>query len=128
VTAPDVPDPKLAKVVLINHHNNGMISQPVANIASSEVLDEDIPQNEDIHAPELMVKLTSKPVKLELAGQVFNAYETGLRHMMPLYLDINRDQKRLLSAVEPKSVSQREGNFLMKSLQFVDRVSGDLVI
>lgn len=72
-------------------------------------------------------KLTPMLAKIEVKDIVPNAYETGLRHMMPMYLDINRDPEPLLAVADPRSEDAGQETFLMRSLQFVDRVSGDLV-
>jgi hypothetical protein len=72
----------------------------------------------------LMVSKSGDDVKLPVI--IPNVYETGLRQMMPLYLDLNNRRKALLASLDRQ---KRSGNnsLLMKGLQFVDRFGGDLV-
>jgi hypothetical protein len=81
-----------------------------------------------IPVPEkVLTRMQPSALKEGLAIQVPNAYEAGLRHMMPMYLDINRNNPPMLAEQASQTVSKPEDNFLMKGIQFVDRVSGDLV-
>ncbi|WP_010662263.1 hypothetical protein [Marinilabilia salmonicolor] len=98
----------------------------------SEVISSEIDNNQEF-SPEMkgkevpMERMISNVLKEGLAVQVPNAYEAGLRHMMPMYLDINRNSEPMFAKQSSQSDSPSEGNFLMKGIQFVDRVSGDLV-
>jgi hypothetical protein len=69
-----------------------------------------------------------KPQKIELLPvEVPDAYELGLRHMMPLYLDnFNNSKARLADESYPKKEAG-DDNLLLRGLQFVDKVSGILV-
>ncbi len=76
--------------------------------------------------PTLLASKGIDDLKLHVTSP--NAYETGLRHMMPLYLDINNSRKRLLA--EETSQNRRgvrENGILVRGLQFVDKVSGELI-
>ncbi|RCW32025.1 hypothetical protein [Marinilabilia salmonicolor] len=109
--------------------NNGLdreeAQQTTATLGEPEI--ETIPVNA-IAVPEKdLTRLQPSALEEGLAIQVPNAYEAGLRHMMPMYLDINRNNPPILAEQASQTVSKPEGNFLMKGIQFVDRVSGDLV-
>ncbi len=67
----------------------------------------------------------SKNVRLPV--ELPNAYETGLRHMMPLYLDLNNERKQLFAFEDAENKKPQEDGLFIKGLRFVDKVSGDLV-
>lgn len=122
----DIPEPKLAKVNVSDFTNSLLETNSVNRSDLTKVEDEEkIESNSYIQEP--LVKLSSKGVKMDLAGSFPNAYEAGLRQMMPMYLDINRDDSRMITSVDVPKDSQLQGNILTRGLQFVDRVSGDLV-
>lgn len=114
------------------HVAEGRTGQEEYNRQQPEVILSAIENRQDFLAEKKgeevpMQRMISNVLKEGLAVQVPNAYETGLRHMMPMYLDINRDCEPMLAQQSPRYESPSENNFLMKGIQFVDRVSGDLV-
>ncbi|MGM0375963.1 MAG: hypothetical protein ACQEQ0_04255 [Bacteroidota bacterium] len=56
-----------------------------------------------------------------------NAYEAGLRHMMPLYLELNRDKQMLLAKEEKEESSPENKSLIVRGMQFMDKLGGDLV-
>lgn len=127
VISPEIPKTILAKIDPINELLNSSPDQSVYNDRSNEVLVKDEFILDMIPPEEPMEKLQPNFVQLTTAGRLPNAYEAGLRHMMPMYLDINRENDRLLASVAPKSARPVEETFIVKGLQFMDRVSGDLL-
>jgi hypothetical protein len=58
--------------------------------------------------------------------EVPNAYEEGLRHMMPLYLELNNQNERLLAHKQKDNRAEKE-SFFVKGMQLMDRLGGDQV-
>ncbi|WP_291856066.1 hypothetical protein [Marinilabilia sp.] len=126
ISDPDIPELKLAEVQSFDLSSHSSSIYSVDNRIYAKVKDEDgAEDSSSMQRP--MVKLSSNGIKMDLAGGIPNAYEAGLRQMMPLYLDINRKDGRLLTAADTPDGSQQSANILTRGLQFVDRVSGDLV-
>ncbi len=121
------PEINLVKIDLTDNAVNPSINQSDFNIVSNEVIDGDKFDPYISSPEEPLEKLQPGAIRIEMAGVLPNAYEEGLRHMMPIYLDINRYNERMLASAEPRNVKSDGRTFLIKGLQFVDRVSGDLV-
>jgi len=63
-----------------------------------------------------------------LPENIPNAYETGLRHMMPMYLDIHNNRRLLAAQLLDNPVAKENGEgIFLKGLQFFDKVGGDLI-
>lgn len=77
--------------------------------------------------PEMTLLASAGTGTFSLPVEIPSAYETGLRHMMPQYLDIHNRQQALMTTVEQKSANKNENSLFVKGLKFVDKVSGDLV-
>jgi hypothetical protein len=128
LSAPNIPEPKLAKVNISDLANGSLETNSVNKRHFVKAEDEYMMEsNSNSFIQEPMVKLSSKGVEMDLAGSFPNAYEAGLRQMMPMYLDINRDKNRMITSVDSPKDSKAQINILTRGLQLVDRVSGDLV-
>ena len=87
-----------------------------------------LPQTEEsVSSTEWTMLASRTSVSVSLPVQMPSAYETGLRHMMPQYLDLHNRQERLMAALQQKGPHKNDNSFLVKGLKFVDKVSGDLV-
>jgi len=74
-----------------------------------------------------MVPLPSRGFDQTLFVSVPNVYEAGLRHMMPMYLDLNREKQNFIAENREPASPEETNSILVRGIQFVDKVSGDLV-
>ncbi|PWD99718.1 hypothetical protein [Marinilabilia rubra] len=77
--------------------------------------------------PEMTLLASRASLTITLPVDMPSAYEAGLRHMMPQYLDIHNRQQALLANQNQKRSPQNDNSLFVKGLKFVDKVSGDLV-
>ena len=75
---------------------------------------------------EVEIPLIANNKNILLPVDIPNAYETGLRHMMPLYLDINNNSSFLVNGGE-NDIKEREESFLVRGLQFFDKVGANII-
>ncbi|MGQ1889503.1 hypothetical protein ACT29H_03585 [Thermophagus sp. OGC60D27] len=63
----------------------------------------------------------------EFVVNIPNAYEAGLRHMMPMYLDIHNNRLVLMAQTDNPVDKQNDEGILFKGLQLFDKVGGKLI-
>lgn len=112
----------LPKIETINQYEVDQKSehQPSKYIEKAE-------KRNEINQPEMTLLAAGSIRTISLPVEMPSAYEAGLRHMMPQYLDIHNRQQALLANQNKKSSAQNENSLFVKGLKFVDKVSGDLV-
>lgn len=81
---------------------------------------QDLPENAPVLPLVANYKTTLLPVEIP------NAYETGLRHMMPQYLDINNNPS-FMAYGEVNDTDKPDESLLLRGLQFFDKVGVNLI-
>lgn len=75
-----------------------------------------------------MTPLRPKLISAELLHvEQPNGYETGLRYMMPLYLELNRNREKFLAGKENDGASVDNKSVIFRGMQLMDKLGGDLV-
>ncbi|MFW5889832.1 MAG: anti-sigma factor family protein [Marinilabiliaceae bacterium] len=56
-----------------------------------------------------------------------DAYEEGLRHMMPLYLELNRHKQKLLAGKKEEGAPVENKSLIVRGMQLMDKLGGEMV-
>jgi hypothetical protein len=125
---PDIRVPKLADINATSNEEKVVLSEVKVEQNNYGASDPAQDKNRSYEIGKMpMVRLVLRAPEVKLAVAMPNAYEAGLRHMMPLYLDLNNQRYALVAYQQSESRQSFDDNFLVKGLQFVDRVGGDLI-